>query len=130
MPYINRPYKPSFRILSSLLGTSYIDPPLDAASTQSIDLALWPSHVDSSGRVHFCKSVDLPQGGGMRRIEEERMKGREVRPDLVVFATGYKQEWGWLGEGESLCVRVSGADRFGRRVSARTERGRCARGVR
>lgn len=26
------------------------------------------------------------------------MEKREVKPDLVVFATGYRQEWGWLGE--------------------------------
>ena len=23
----------------------------------------------------------------------------EVRPDLVVLCTGYRQDWGWLGEG-------------------------------
>lgn len=26
------------------------------------------------------------------------MEKKEVKPDLVVFATGYRQEWGWLGE--------------------------------
>lgn len=130
MPYINRPYKPSFRILSSLLGTSYIDPPLDAASTKSIDLALWPSHVDASGRVHFMKSCELPQGGGMRRIEEERMRDREVRPDLVVFATGYKQEWGWLGKGEFVIGSRRGGANPCCRIPAWTERSGRTRGLR
>jgi dimethylaniline monooxygenase (N-oxide forming) len=99
MPYINRPYQPKNRFLSTVLGTSYIDPPEDANSTKSIDIALWPSHIDETGRVHFLTSKDLPQGGGIRRVEEERMRDRVVRPDMVVYATGYKQEWSWLGEG-------------------------------
>lgn len=97
MPYINRPYKPAYRFLSTILRTEYLDPPF--TSPLSIDLALWPSHVDSTGRVHFLRSDQIPQSEGMKRIEEERMSTKEVRPDLVVYCTGYKQEWDWLGAG-------------------------------
>lgn len=31
--------------------------------------------------------------------EATRMKGKTVKPDLVLFATGYKQLFDWLGEG-------------------------------
>lgn len=96
LPYINRPYKPAYRFLANVLGTEYIDPPEDAGSDRVIDLALWPSSIDADGRVHFSSSADLPQGGGIYRKEEERMNKRVVKPDMIVFATGYKQEWSWL----------------------------------
>lgn len=101
MPYINAPYQPSHqsRFLSRVLGTRYIDPPLPNTPCQVIDLALWPSRVDEAGRVHFKTSAELPQSGGIRRIEEERMRDRQVRPDFVVYATGYRQDWDWLGPG-------------------------------
>lgn len=47
------------------------------------------------GRVHFDSSRDP-------YAESRRMKSgkHEVRPDLVVYATGYKQEWSWLEDGK------------------------------
>lgn len=101
MPYINAPYASplSHRFLSSILRTHYIDPPFPPTPCKQIDLALWPSSVDSSGKVIFSQTNDLPQSRGMGvRAEEVRMRGREVRPDLVVFATGYRQDWSWLQE--------------------------------
>lgn len=103
MQYINRPYQPSSTFLSSYLKTRYIDPPSTAVPgrAQSIDLALWPSQVTPSGQVRFSPSSALPQGGGIYRKEEERMgdqSGKVFKPDLVVFATGYKTEWGWVGK--------------------------------
>lgn len=101
MPYINAPYQPAHqsRFLARVLGTRYIDPPLPKTTCSVIDLALWPDRVDETGRVHFKTSAEIPQSGGIRRIEEERMRDREVRPDLVVYATGYRQDWDWLGPG-------------------------------
>ncbi|KAL8276197.1 hypothetical protein RQP46_011409 [Phenoliferia psychrophenolica] len=102
MPYINRPYQPSSRVLSDFLKTSYIDPPLTTVPSraQSIDLALWPSEVLPTGQVKFTPSASLPQSGGIRRKEEERMGdagGRVFTPDMVVFATGYRTDWSWVG---------------------------------
>ncbi|ORY62871.1 hypothetical protein BCR35DRAFT_322448 [Leucosporidium creatinivorum] len=98
MPYINAPYQPTNRLLSTLLSTSYIDPPLPPTRCSTIDLALWPSSISTTGSIVFTPSSSLPQSRGKDRPEERRMKSREVKPDLVVFATGYRQEWGWLGE--------------------------------
>jgi dimethylaniline monooxygenase (N-oxide forming) len=91
LPYINRPYKPSSRFLSKYFGTEYIDPDIARNSKKSIDLALFPTHVDSSGRVHFSNS------SGIKRIEE-RMNNVVVRPDLVVYCTGYRQDFEFLSK--------------------------------
>ncbi|KAK4699073.1 hypothetical protein P7C70_g7195, partial [Phenoliferia sp. Uapishka_3] len=102
MPYINRPYQPTSRFFSDYLHTSYIDPPLTTIPdrAQSIDLALWPSEVLPSGQVKFHSSASLPQSGGIVRKEEERMNRKEkvFKPDLVLFATGYRTDWSWVGE--------------------------------
>lgn len=89
MPYINRPYKPKFRVMANVFGTYYDDPPEFANSSPEavIDLALWPSHVDKTGRVHFLPASAIPQSSGMVRPEEARMEKREVRPDLVVYCS-------------------------------------------
>ena len=102
MPYINRPYQPSSRFLSDYLQTSYIDPPFSTVPdrAQCIDLALWPAEVLQGGQVRFSSSASLPQSGGIRRKEEERMgdaSGRVFKPDMVVFATGYRTDWSWVG---------------------------------
>ncbi|SCZ90765.1 BZ3500_MvSof-1268-A1-R1_Chr1-3g02228 [Microbotryum saponariae] len=99
MPYINRPHKPRFRILANILRTDYLDPQLPDTPCKEIELAMWPSHIDETGRVHFTPARDLPQSNGIERIEEKRMKGKVIRPDLVVFCSGYRQDWSWLGEG-------------------------------
>lgn len=99
MPYINAPYKPRSRLFTRLFRTEYIDPPFPPTPCQQIDLALWPSHVTSDGIVRFTSAKNLPQSNGIKRLEEERMKTREVKPDLVVYATGYRQDWSWLGDG-------------------------------
>lgn len=102
MPYINRPYQPSSRFLSDYLHTAYIDPPSTAVPSraQSIDLALWPAEVLPTGQVKFSPSASLPQSGGIHRVEEDRMgdaSGRVFKPDMVVFATGYRTDWSWVG---------------------------------
>lgn len=107
MPYINRPYKPKYRILANLLGTHYIDPKEDAESEKVIDLALFPSHVDDTGRVHFLPASAIPQSAGIIRKEEARMALKEVRPDLIVYCTGYKTEFPWL---EASYIRSANVD--------------------
>ncbi|KAM0756380.1 hypothetical protein T439DRAFT_308852 [Meredithblackwellia eburnea MCA 4105] len=100
LPYINRPYQPESRFLSTYLKTFYIDPPLThvPGRASTIDLAMWPSSVDTKGNVHFSSSSSLPQSGKVQRKEEVRMRDRDFKPDLVVFATGYRTEFGWLGD--------------------------------
>lgn len=100
MPYINKPYQPKSRFLSSVLRTSYIDPPQADTPCDTIDLALWPSHIADDGRVIFSPASALMQSNGRKRKEERMMKGRIVKPDLVVMCTGYRQDFSWLQDGE------------------------------
>jgi dimethylaniline monooxygenase (N-oxide forming) len=90
MTFINKPYKPRWRLMS--LFSSYIDPPEDAQSPATIDLAPWPASIDADGKVVFGNSRD-----GYK--EAQRMKSMTVQPDTVIYATGYRQEWDWLGKG-------------------------------
>ncbi|KAI5476837.1 hypothetical protein MNV49_007133 [Pseudohyphozyma bogoriensis] len=98
MKYINKPFQPRTRFLSTFLGTEYIDPPSSLSPSEEaaahINLALFPSSILPSGAVEFPTS---PSGKNVRK-EVVRMKGLEVKPDMVVFATGYRQDWDWLGE--------------------------------
>lgn len=89
MPYINREWKPRFRL--GQLFASYIDPPADAQSKASISMATFPTHADEDGRVHFTPSKE--------RKDYQKIKDRVIKPDLVVYCTGYKQDFEWLGEG-------------------------------
>lgn len=54
-----------------------------------IDLAPWPTHIDASGRIHFRDNG---------RVEYERMKSKVVKPDVLVFATGYTQTFPFLDQ--------------------------------
>ncbi|EIM90309.1 FAD/NAD-P-binding domain-containing protein [Stereum hirsutum FP-91666 SS1] len=87
MPYINRPYRNRPFYLDYL--SKYIDPPEDAQSNFSVELAPFPSHVLPNGRVVFPLS---------KRKDAMRMMGRDVRPDTVIFATGYTQHFSFFDE--------------------------------
>ena len=84
MPYINRPYRKRPGVLDYL--SRYIDPPEDMPPRTdfTVDLATFPSHFLSSGRAVFPMS---------KRKDALRMAGRDVRPDTVVYATGYTQKF-------------------------------------
>ncbi|KAJ7491288.1 hypothetical protein FB451DRAFT_1222690 [Mycena latifolia] len=74
MPYINRPYKSRLAILEYIL-------------TSLVDLAPFPTHFLPSGRAVFPLT---------KRKDAVRMQKRDVRPELVVYATGYRQEFSFL----------------------------------
>lgn len=84
MPYINRPYKKRAKLFDYL--SSYIDPAEDMPPHTSfaVELAPFPSHFLPSGRAVFPLS---------KRKDAIRMSRRDVRPDTVIFATGYEQEF-------------------------------------
>lgn len=90
MQFINRPhYKLSWlhRVFAH-----YIDPPLPTnVEDPTINLVTFPKSFDEQGRAVF------PPPPKHRSKETEWKK--ECKPDLVVLCTGYKQEWGWLGQG-------------------------------
>lgn len=87
MPYINRPYRKRPLFMDYL--SRYIDPPEDMPPQTSfaVDLAPFPSYFLPSGRAVFPVS---------ERKDAKRMLTRDVRPDTVIFATGYRQDFGFL----------------------------------
>jgi len=86
MPYLNRPYKESHPL--AFLGNGYVDPPEDAQSKKWVDTCTFPERIDETGRVIFEKRPD--------RKDWRRMKDTEVRPNCVVYCTGYKQSFYFL----------------------------------
>lgn len=87
MPYINRPWKQRHWLLEKF--ARYIDPPTVSEDEPHVDLAPFPSHITRQGNVVF-------RANG--RKEYERMRTRIFKPDVVVYATGYRQEFPFIDE--------------------------------
>ncbi|KAG6854603.1 hypothetical protein C0991_004205 [Blastosporella zonata] len=87
MPYINRPYRNRPKFLDYL--SRYIDPPEDSPPQTNfvVDLAPFPTSFSKEGRAVFPIS---------HRKDAIRMANRIVKPELVVFATGYTQSFDFL----------------------------------
>lgn len=78
-PYLNRPYKEKHPL--AFLGNGYIDPPEDANSDRWVDTCTFPERIDETGKVIFERVES--------RKDWRRLKDKDVRPDCVVFCTGY-----------------------------------------
>ncbi|KAG7096033.1 hypothetical protein E1B28_006714 [Marasmius oreades] len=89
MPYINRPYRSRPAFFDYL--SRYIDPPEDSPPQTDfvIDLAPFPSHFLPNGRAVFPAS---------KRKDYERMKDRDIRPEVLIYATGYQQNFSFLAK--------------------------------
>lgn len=88
MPYINRPYKDRPKWMNRV--TEYIDPPEDASSDKVIELAPWICHIEDDGEAKFSRGT--PQQSKIRA----RIKTIVVKPDIVVYCTGYEQDVNFL----------------------------------
>jgi dimethylaniline monooxygenase (N-oxide forming) len=86
MPYLNRPYQPKHPL--AFLGNGYVDPVEDATSKRWVDTCSFPSRIDVSGRVEFEPRPD--------RKDYRRLQNTEVRPNCIVYCTGYTQSFPWL----------------------------------
>ncbi|SOV01869.1 related to flavin-containing monooxygenase [Ustilago sp. UG-2017a] len=95
MPYINRGWKKRNRYLEKI--TSYLDPPTVKPEEVSVDLAPFPARVCQDGTVEFLRNG---------RKEDLRMCNRTVKPDVVVYATGYTQQFDCLSK--EYPVRATG----------------------
>lgn len=89
MTFINRPYFARSRLLSFL--SSYSDPEEDAKTPGHVEIMPAPVGVDSNGRMKFNWEATKQRGGSWVKVTK-RMEGRKCEPDLVILATGYKQE--------------------------------------
>ncbi|KKY34246.1 putative dimethylaniline monooxygenase [Diaporthe ampelina] len=91
LPYISEQYRSQSRL--NRWRTWLINVELRPTGGRRIDLAPWPTHVDERGVVHFEEN-ERPESMVMR---EE--KG--IRPDVVIFATGYKQSFPFVPKGDA-----------------------------
>ncbi|KAN0063764.1 hypothetical protein ACQY0O_003814 [Thecaphora frezii] len=101
MPYINRGWKNRPWIFEKF--ASYLDPPTVLPEEPSVDLAPFPSHVTADGKVVFRRNG---------RKEDLRMRSRTVRSDVVVYATGYKQDFAFLSDDYPVPATVRCRDVF------------------
>ncbi|KAF5707355.1 FAD NAD(P)-binding domain-containing protein [Fusarium globosum] len=100
--YISEPYRPVNPGIIERIRRSIIT--IDVPKVHDgryIDLAPWPTHIDAEGIMHFSENG---------RPEVDRMKMLPpVKPTMVVYATGYNQEFSIFeeanknGEGYATC---------------------------
>jgi len=84
MPYLNRPYRNRPKFLDYL--SRYIDPPEDSPpqTNFAVELAPFPSSFTTGGKAVFPVN---------HRKESKRIQKMDIRPQTVIFATGYTQEF-------------------------------------
>lgn len=90
LPYISEQYRSKSWL--NRWRTWLINVELRPTGGRRIDLAPWPTHFDEEGVVHFEEN-ERPESKVM-----SREKG--IRPDVVVFATGYKQSFPFVAQGD------------------------------
>ncbi|EPQ58604.1 dimethylaniline monooxygenase [Gloeophyllum trabeum ATCC 11539] len=100
MPYINRPYRRRPAFMDYLSRYSDPDEDMSPQTDFTVELAPFPSHFTEGGRAVF--PLDLDKRSRPKRKDAVRIQGKVVKPNLVVYATGYKQEFGFLGEGYKM----------------------------
>ncbi len=83
--YISAPYRDAGRSsLIQRIRAAIIQMPIPDTHGRHIDLAPWPERIDEDGIIRFRNNG---------RPEYERMRHEEIKPDVVVFCTGYRQEF-------------------------------------
>lgn len=83
MPYISEPYKKQNEAnIVQRVRSSLIQVPIAETHGRSIDLAPWPERFNHVGVVCFRNNG---------RPEYTRLRDEKIRPDMVIFATGYRQ---------------------------------------
>ncbi|KAK4641294.1 LOW QUALITY PROTEIN: hypothetical protein QC761_0100770 [Podospora bellae-mahoneyi] len=90
MPYLSAPYRQERESsIVQRIRSSLIQVPIVEIGGRHIDLAPWPTHFDEQGIVHFRNN---------NRPEFRRLKGQRIKPDVVIFATGYTQTFPFLSD--------------------------------
>jgi dimethylaniline monooxygenase (N-oxide forming) len=84
LPYMSAKYRSNsfwYR-----LRAFFINVPIKDTHGRIIDVTSWPEKVDEEGVMHFKPRKDEPQDVS------------HVKPDIVVFATGYRRTVRFLGD--------------------------------
>ena len=87
-----RPRGDTKSLLAQLRDLVVVTPVRDTGG-RSIDVAPWPDRIDEHGVVHF-RDNGRPEYAAM-------LQGEKVRPDVLVFCTGYQQTFPFLQDGSS-----------------------------
>ncbi|KAK1751490.1 dimethylaniline monooxygenase [Echria macrotheca] len=83
--YVSAPYRKTLnRGIIQRIRSAVIQVAIPDTGGRQVDLAPWPERINPDGTVVF-----RPTG----RPEYERLKHEEIKPDMVVFCTGYRQEF-------------------------------------
>ncbi|KAK5655316.1 hypothetical protein OQA88_5883 [Cercophora sp. LCS_1] len=86
--YVSKPYRKTLnRGIVERIRSALIQQPIPDTGDRQIDLCPWPERVTSSGTLVFKKS---------NRPEYERLKSEDIKVDMVVYCTGYRQEFPFL----------------------------------
>ncbi|GAA6016284.1 hypothetical protein JCM8202_005550 [Rhodotorula sphaerocarpa] len=92
--FLNRPYRNRSPLLSYL--SEYHDPEEDAKTSGVVEMAPWPTEFDQDGVVQWDWEKCEARGGSWKKVRR-RMEQKRIEPDLVVFASGYRQDFSdWL----------------------------------
>lgn len=86
IPYISEQYRS--KSLLNKLRTWLINMPIQPTGGRNIEMAPWPEYFDEHGVVHFRKN-DRPE---FKKMEMEN----DIKPNLVIYATGYKRSFPFL----------------------------------
>ncbi|KAF4627260.1 hypothetical protein G7Y89_g10896 [Cudoniella acicularis] len=78
IPYISAPYRS--KSLFNTIRSKLINIPIKPTQNRTIDLAPWPESISPSGVVTFTPST---------RPEAALLKDKVLKPDIIVFCTGY-----------------------------------------
>jgi dimethylaniline monooxygenase (N-oxide forming) len=84
--YIVPPYRNENPGWGEWLRRLIFDSPVEDAG-RYIDVAPFPTHIDGDGIAHFADNG---------REEYQRIKNQVIKPDVVIFATGYLQSFPFL----------------------------------
>ncbi|PWN40042.1 FAD/NAD-P-binding domain-containing protein [Ceraceosorus guamensis] len=101
IPYLNKGNKNRPWIMEKI--AKYLDPPHVREDEPGVELAPFPELVDEDGRIRFLRN---------ERKEDFKMRSRTIKPDLVMFATGYQQSFPFFDETYPVPAQATCRDIF------------------
>lgn len=75
------------------IRTFFINVPIDKTNGKTVDLKPFPTHMTDDGVLHFPKIDKDPMAA-------DTSGDHEIKPDVVVLATGYRTEFPFLKDGD------------------------------
>lgn len=90
--HVSYPYRPTTWGLADRIRRFFFCSRLPPPPKKIIDVAPFPSHIDEDGVAHF------PRNG---RPEADRIQETEVKPDVVIYATGYVTSFPFLNTADN-----------------------------